>query len=120
GDVRQGGRRRSSLDVPRRSRRKARQGVAKREGRRPRGQGARRAPRVEGVTAEPPVPLVWLGPHPADLAQSSALASWARAHGFTLVVPGEERPPPMAIQAGAAETSEDIERRLARAPHAVG
>jgi hypothetical protein len=72
------------------------------------------------VTAEPPVPLVWLGPHPADLAQSSALAGWARAHGVTLVVPADERPPSIAMEArAAADTSEDIERRLDRVRDAV-
>jgi hypothetical protein len=69
------------------------------------------------VTADAPVALEWMAPALApDAEQSRALASWARAHGVRLELPGTERPRAMPVD---ARVGDEVERLLERVRDAL-
>jgi len=83
------------------------------------------------VTADAPTTLQWIAPVPAssgatgahalaspgpDAEQSRALETWARTHGLKLVLPSDEKPPPLAVDARAGD---EVERLLDRVRDAI-
>jgi hypothetical protein len=72
------------------------------------------------VTADPPIPMVWLGAAGPDAAQSRALSGWAQARGLELVLPSSETPRAIAVDPHAATAMvDDVERLLDRVGDAV-
>lgn len=74
------------------------------------------------MTAEPPIPMVWLGAERPDAEQSSALTGWARARGVQLAPPSDARPHPVAVSVdapAARDVGDDVERLLDRVRDAI-
>jgi hypothetical protein len=72
------------------------------------------------VTADPPIPLVWLEAAGPDADQSRALTGWARARGAELVLPSDEKPRAVALDArSTVDLADEVERLLDRVRDAI-
>jgi hypothetical protein len=72
------------------------------------------------VTAVPPIPVVWLEAAAPDPDQSRALTGWARAHGIELVLPSNQKPPTIALDARTTmDLADEVERLLDRVRDAI-
>lgn len=68
------------------------------------------------MTADAAVTVAWIAPEAPDADQQKTLASWARAHGVTLVSPSQAKVPPLHVD---EHLSDEIERALDRARDAM-